>query len=119
MICSFLLQIQKDVLILKNVALEFALFVLKLYPIQVVISLPLWKKHTMGELLLLFLCNVCSFCSYVGGVLVTNLFSLLLTDGYSANYNTRRAFVVIFLICSDLLSCLRSNDTIVITTEIG
>ena len=49
----------------------------------------------MGQLLLFFLSNLCSFFSYVGGVLVTNLFS--------ANYNTWGAFVIIFLICSDLL----------------
>ena len=29
-----------------------------------------------------FLCNFCSFFGYVGGVLVTNLFSLLLIDRY-------------------------------------
>ena len=27
----------------------------------------------MGQLLLLFLCNVCSFFSYIGGVLVSKL----------------------------------------------
>ena len=56
----------------------------------------------MGQLLLFFLYNFCSFFSYVGGVLVTKLFSLLLTDryifGYSANYNTWGAFVILFLI---------------------
>ena len=36
----------------------------------------------MGQLLLFFLCNVCSFFSYVGGFLVTNIFSLLLSDRY-------------------------------------
>ena len=36
----------------------------------------------MDQLLLLFWCNFCSFFSSVGGVLVTNLFSLLLTDRY-------------------------------------
>ena len=82
MICSLLLEIQKRCSYLKNVALDFVLLVLKLYPIQVVISLPLWIKLTMGQLLLLFLCNFCSFFSYVGGVLVTNLFSLLLIDRY-------------------------------------
>ena len=39
--------------------------------------------------------------------------------GYAANYNTHRAFVIIFLICSDLLNLLRSVDTIVIRTESG
>ena len=42
------------------------------------ISLPLWIKLTMGELLLFFLCNFSSFLSYAGGILVTNHFSLLL-----------------------------------------
>ena len=58
-------------------ALDFVFLVLKLYPIQVIISLPLWIKLTMGQLLLLFLRNFCSFFVYVGGVLVTNFFSLL------------------------------------------
>ena len=37
--------------------------------------------------------------------------------GYATNYNTQRAFAIIFLICSDLLNCLRSTGTIVVTTE--
>ena len=36
----------------------------------------------MGQLLLIFLCNFSSFLAYVGGVLVTNLFSLLLIYRY-------------------------------------
>ena len=78
MICS--LKFKKDVLI--SVALGFVLLALKLYPIQVVLSLPLWLKLTMGQLLLFFLCTFCSFFGYVGGVLVTNLFPLLLIDRY-------------------------------------
>ena len=60
--------------------MDFILLVLKLYPSEVVFSLPLWIKLTMGQLLLLFLCNSCSFFSYAGDVLETNLFSLLLID---------------------------------------
>ena len=37
--------------------------------------------------------------------------------GYLANYNKRAAFATHFLICSDLLDCLRSVGTMVITTE--
>ena len=92
---------------------------MKLYHIEVVISFSLWIKLTMNQLLLLFLCNFCSSFSYVESVLVTNLFSLLLICGYSANYNTQGAFVIIFLICNDVLNCLRSVGTIVITTQIG
>ena len=36
----------------------------------------------MGQLLLFFLCNFCSFFSYTRGALVTNLFSLLMIDRY-------------------------------------
>ena len=36
----------------------------------------------MGQLLLFFLCNFSSFFSYVGGILVTNHFSLLLINRY-------------------------------------
>ena len=106
----------------KNVALDVVHLVLELCPIQVVISLPLWIKLTMGQLLLFFLCNFSSFFSYVRGIPVTNHFSLLLIDrqlyfGYSANYNTQGAFAILFLICSDLLNFLRSLGTMVITTE--
>ena len=62
------------------VALDLVLLVLKLYPIQVVVSLPQLIKLTMNQILLLFLCNLCSIFSYFGGVLVTNFFSLLLID---------------------------------------
>ena len=55
------------------------------------------------------------------GVLVTDFFLLLLMIcfGYAANYNIKRGFMIIFLICSDHLNCLRSVGTIVITTENG
>ena len=56
----FSLKFKKTVY-LKNFALDFVLLVLKLYPIQVVISLSLWTKFTMGQLLLFFLCNFSSF----------------------------------------------------------
>ena len=36
---------------------------------------------------------------------------------YLAKYKTRGTFVIIFLICSDLLNCLSSVGTIFITTE--
>ena len=75
-------EIQKRCSYLKNVALDFVLLVLKLYPIQVVISLPLWVKPTMSQLLLFFLYNFFSFFTNVGIVLVTNLLSLLLIDRY-------------------------------------
>ena len=74
--------------------------------------------------MLFFLCNIFSLFSYVGGVLISNLSSMLLIDdmyafGFSANYNTRGPFTIPFLICSDLLNCPRSDDTIVITTEMA
>ena len=56
--------------------------VLKLCTIQVVISLPLWIKLTMGQFLLFFLCNFSSFFSYGGGISITNHFSLSLIDRY-------------------------------------
>ena len=66
---------------LKNAALDFVLLVLKLCPIQVVILLPLWIKLTMGLLLLYFLCNFSSFLAlYVGRILLSNHFLLLLID---------------------------------------
>ena len=44
------LETQKRRCYLKNVALDFVFLVLKLFSIQVVISLPLWIKTTMGQL---------------------------------------------------------------------
>ena len=52
------------------------------YAPSITISLPLGIKLTMSHLLLFFLCNSRSFFSYVGGVLVTKLFSLLLINRY-------------------------------------
>ena len=66
------LEIQKRCY-LKNVGLDFVLLVLKLYPTQV-ISLPLWIKLTMDQLLLLFLCKFWRYFNYIRSVIVTNLF---------------------------------------------
>ena len=52
------------------------------YTPSIVISLSFWIGLIMGHLLLFFLYNFCSFFSYVGGVLIVNLFSLLLIDRY-------------------------------------
>ena len=73
----------------------------------------------MGQLFVLFLCNFCRVFRYVEWILVTKLFSLSLTDLFSfpAKYNTQGAFLIIFLICSNLLKCLRSFGIIVIGTE--
>ena len=48
------LEIQKRFCYLKNVALDFVLLVLKLYPIQTVISHPLWIKLTKWPVIALF-----------------------------------------------------------------
>ena len=53
-----------------------------LYPIKVIVSVPLYIKLTMGHLLLFSLYNFGSFFSYVGGINVTSHFSLLFIDGY-------------------------------------
>ena len=74
------LETQKRCCYLKKVALDFVLLVLLVCPIQV-ISLSLWIKLTMGQSLLLFPCNYSSFFSYVGDLLVTNRFPLLLMIG--------------------------------------
>ena len=68
------LEIQQRCCYFKNVAPDCVLLDLKLYPIQVVISLPLWIKLTIDQLLLFSLCNFSSLFSYVGHILVTNHF---------------------------------------------
>ena len=95
-ICSLLFKIQKRCSYLENFALDFVLLVLKLYPMQVVISLPLWTKLTVIQLLLLFLCNFCSFqlrWSCPSKQLPPTFFHCF---SYLGNYNTRRVFVIIF-----------------------
>ena len=67
----------------------------------------------MDQLLLLFLYNFRSLFSYARGDLETKLFTVIDIFGYAANYNTEGAFLIIFLICSDPLNCLRRVDTIV------
>ena len=84
--------------------------VLKLCPIQVVISLPLWIKLTMGQLLLFFLCNFSSSFSYVGGIPVTTHFSLLLIDRYSYILVIQQIRTHKRSICDSLFDLLRSSE---------
>ena len=46
-------------------------------------------------------------------------FDLQVCFGYSASYNTQGEFVILSLVCIDLLHCLRSVGTIIITTGSG
>ena len=86
--------------------MNFVLLILKLYLIQVFISRP-------------FSVQLVSFFSSVGNVLLTILVTYywLIHFGYSAHYNTRGAFLIIFFIGNDLLNCLRSVGIIVLTTK--
>ena len=90
------------------------LLVWKLWPIQVVISLPLWIKLTMSQLLLqlllllFFLCNFSSFFSYVGGILVNKHFSLLLIDRYILA--TQQIMKHTRSICDTLFDMQRSSE---------
>ena len=96
--------------------------VLKLCPIQVVISLPLWTKLIKGQLLLFFLSKSSSFFSYVGIIHVTNHFTLLLIDRYILAIQqiiAHKEHLRYSFWCIDLLNCLRSLETMVITTESG
>ena len=62
----------------------------------------------MGLLLHFFLCNFSSFLS-TSEVSFFTVIDCSVYFGYSANYNnTRGAFAILFLICSNLLNCLRS-----------
>ena len=99
------------------------------YPIQLVtngnpvnfyLTSTVDKTHH-GAVLDPFSVRLVKFFSYAEGVLVTNLFSVIddMLFCYAANYNIQGAFVIIFLICNDLLNCLISVGTIVITTESG
>ena len=83
------------------------------------------EKTHHGPAIALFLCNFWSFFSYVGGVLVTKLFSLLLTDRYILAIQqiiTREEHLwySFWSVAAFWLSVLiRSAGTIVITTESG
>ena len=103
------LEIQKSCFYLKAVALDFVLL-LNLYHILVIISLLLCIKFNMGQLLLFFLCNFCSFLRHFGGVLITNLFSLFshLIDGYILAIQQiithEEHFLILFLTFINLLN---------------
>ena len=118
MICS--LKFKKNVFILKML-LWIVFLVFKLCSIQVVISLPLWIKLTMAQLLLFFSAKLqqvfqlrrkCSCNQPFFTVIDCQVYF-----GYLANYNTHRAFTILFLICSGLLNFLRSFGIMVTTTE--
>ena len=106
-------EIQERSCYLKNLALNFMLLVLKLCPIQAVIS----------SYCSFFCATSADFLAYVGGVLVTNLFSLLLIDRYTLaiqqTITLEEYLRYSFFICSNLLNRLRSLGTMVITTECG
>ena len=82
--------------------------------------LPLWTKLIKGQLLLFFLSNFSSFFSYVGTIHVTNHFTLLLIDRYILAIQqiiAHKEHLRYSFWCIDLLNCLRSLETMVITTE--
>ena len=69
---------------------------------QVVISLPLWIKFTMGQF---------SYRSFFCANSELPILATLLNDGYILAIQqiiTRGAFAIHFLICSYLLNCLRT-----------
>ena len=61
---------------------QYMCFCMYLYPIKVVISLPLWIKLTMGQLLLFFLSNFSSFFNLSHSCPRNQPSSLLLIDRY-------------------------------------
>ena len=111
--------------VFKNFALDFVLLVLKLYHVQVLSFLRISfmdKTHHRPVIAIFFCANSAAFLFYVEGVLITNLSSIVdwnVYFGYSANYNTQWEFVILFLISSDLPSCLTSFGTMIITIESG
>ena len=67
--CS--LKFKRDVPILKKLlSFGFCALLLKLFLIQVVISIPLWIKLAISQLSLFFPCNFCGLFSYARGDLV-------------------------------------------------
>ena len=65
-----------------NVWAKSSIEQLYLMALKIDAKLPLWIKLTMRQLLLILLCYFSSFLCYVGGIPVTNHFSLLLTHNY-------------------------------------
>ena len=74
----------KKYIFLQNFAWDFALLVLKLYPMQVAISVLLWIKLAMGQLLLFFSTKFHQFLQLMLEVSYEPKFfhSLLLIDWY-------------------------------------
>ena len=119
MICS--LKFEKDVVILKMLLWILCFwFEAMLHPSCYLTSVMNKTHHRLVAAL--FVCSFSSFFSYVGCILVTNHFSLLLIDGYILAIHQiiiQGGFAILLLIFSDLLDCLRSIGTMVITTESG
>ena len=77
MICS--LKFKEEVSYLENVAFDFVLFVLELYPMHRYLT-PIMDKNQHWPFIDLFSVQLLQPFSYIRGVLVTNIFSLLLID---------------------------------------
>ena len=123
MICN--LRFKKDVLFLKMLlCFGFCTFGFEALPHPSYYFTSIVEKTHHGPVIALFSVQLLQFFRCSGGVLVSKQPTIfhcywLIYFSYSANYKTRRVFVIILLICSYLLNCLRSIGTIVVTTESG
>ena len=96
--------------------------VLKLHPDRSYYLTSTMDKTHHGSIISLFYVQVLQLFSYIGVVLITNLFHCywwIIYFGYSVNCNAKWAFMIIFLIWKDLLNCLRCVGTMVITATSG
>ena len=114
------LEIRKRHSYLENAALDFVFLVLKLYTIHCYLT-PILDKTYHGLFIVLFseqlmqLFQLRSRCTSNHSLFT--VMDWLVYFGYSANYNTREA--ALFLICCNLLNCLRSVGIMAVTTESG
>ena len=124
MICS--LKFKKDVVILKMLLWilcfwfwSYALCKLSNYP-HLTSSI---DKTRHGPVIALFFCGTSSAFLATSEVclqpIIIYSYWLIGIFWLSASYNTQGAFAILFLICRDLLNCLRSRGTMVITTQSG
>ena len=79
-------------------------------------------KTDHGPVIAIFSVQLQQLFSYVGGIPNQPFFTAIdwyVHFGDSANHNIQGAFVILFLICGNLLNFLRSLGTTFITTESG
>ena len=113
------LRFRKDVLILMLLCFGFCVFAFQAIPHPICYLISIVDKTHLGHVMASFSVQLLQLFSYAGGVLVIKQPTFFIVIDWCVlaiqQTNTRGAFVIIILICSNLLNCIRSVGAIVIT----